>query len=136
MELNYDSMCFACGERNDWGLKLKFSERDGYVETELIPKEVYEGYPGIMHGGLNAAILDEVMAITVNSLGHDAVTARMELRFRKEVPTGGKVKYRSRIKSSRGKVFDLESEAVLEDGTVAVEATGRYIVVGELKDRE
>ena len=131
MEFNYDTMCFACGEQNDWGLKLKFTEKDGVVETSIVPSEVFQGYPGVMHGGLNATILDEVMARAVYAAGFNAMTARMELRYRKHVPIGQKVTYRARIVKAREKLYELESEAILEDGSVAVEASARFMIINE-----
>jgi acyl-coenzyme A thioesterase PaaI-like protein len=56
-------MCFVCGEKNDFGLRAKFYETDNNELVALInPSEQHQGYPGRMHGGIAATILDETMA--------------------------------------------------------------------------
>ena len=55
-------LCFACGPRNPYGLKLHM-ERDGNrVVTKFTTLEEYQGYPGYLHGGIITALLDEVMS--------------------------------------------------------------------------
>jgi acyl-coenzyme A thioesterase PaaI-like protein len=84
-------MCFVCGLQNDAGLHVKFyTETPGKVRVDWTAPENYQGYPGHLHGGISAAILDEVAGRTV--LGATAfrffVTMKMELRYRKPVPIG------------------------------------------------
>ena len=54
--------CFACGMHNPIGLKLQFYQTaPDEVTAEFIPPEEYQGYSGILHGGVTAAILDEAV---------------------------------------------------------------------------
>ncbi|MCJ7751507.1 MAG: PaaI family thioesterase, partial [Armatimonadetes bacterium] len=62
MRLDVDDMCFACGKGNPIGLKLDFRfEGEEYV-TEFEVRPEYQGWAGIVHGGLLATVLDETMA--------------------------------------------------------------------------
>jgi hypothetical protein len=54
--------CFVCGLENEYGLGLRFYEigPDEVTATVSIPEQ-YQGYPGVVHGGITAAMLDEVL---------------------------------------------------------------------------
>ena len=118
-------MCFVCGLENEAGLKAKFySEGEGKVRVEWTAPDRYQGYPGHLHGGISAALLDEVAGRTV--LGVTAfrffVTMKMELRYRKPVPTGVPLIIRGELVKDRGRFVEARGTIHLPDGTVAVEA--------------
>ena len=55
-------MCFICGVENPVGLHLHIYETEpGVVETKYIAPEHFQGYPGVLHGGIVAAILDDAL---------------------------------------------------------------------------
>ena len=71
-------MCFACGSKNPIGLKLKFSLDDNNVmRTQFTPQKVHQGYKNVVHGGIIALILDEVMVNLLWKLGRPVVSAQM-----------------------------------------------------------
>jgi acyl-coenzyme A thioesterase PaaI-like protein len=123
--------CFVCGVDNLFGLKLKFYESEpGHVHAETIVPEQFQGYPGVVHGGIVAAMLDEVSGRSMirGEPPRFMVTAKMEVRYRKPVPVGkrlfleGKAKEDSgRIATVTGAIYDeahvllAEVEAVLAD---------------------
>ncbi|MGI5838107.1 MAG: PaaI family thioesterase [bacterium] len=117
MELKGDAMCFACGGENPIGLKLKFRWEGDRYRTEFIPGEEHQSYTGLMHGGLICTILDEVMGKLLYSRGINAVTARLEVRFRRPVAVGEKVIFRGEIVADKGKLIETRAEAATEDGT-------------------
>jgi acyl-coenzyme A thioesterase PaaI-like protein len=126
--MTYDHSCFACGENNPIGLKLKFREEEGSMRTEFVPREVHQGYPGLMHGGLASTILDEAMSRAINVLGIIAVTARLEVRFRLGVPLNTPLQAEGRIIRRKGPLIDTEGRITLADGRTAVEATARFMI--------
>ena len=128
MSDNY-SMCFACGKDNPNGLHLEFAfEQDKYVAT-FIPQERYQSYSGRLHGGITATLLDEAMAAYVNELtGKDAVTARMELRYRLPVPIGEPVKVVGTLLRKKGRLYEMKGELFLADGSLAAEAAGKVFL--------
>jgi acyl-coenzyme A thioesterase PaaI-like protein len=123
----YDSMCFACGKENPIGLKLEFTLENGEYLTVFTPREEHQGYPGMVHGGITAAILDEVTARYVWSKGIIAFTASLSVRYRKGIPIGKPVVFKSRLIKKQGRLYELEGEAILEDGTVAAEARAKIM---------
>jgi len=126
-------MCFVCGMKNPVGLKVFFYEQpDGSVLARFIGREEHQGYPGRMHGGVISGIMDETIgrAIMVGRGSNPrvwGVTAELRLRFRQPVPLGVELTAVGRITRDTRLLFEGEGELLLPDGTVAVEARGRYV---------
>ncbi len=124
-------MCFVCGEKNDFGLHAKFYETETKELVALInPSEQHQGYPGRMHGGIAATILDETMARCICN-GRDeqiwGVTIELHTRFRKPVPLGQEIKVVARVISEGTRTFEGTGEIILPDGNIAVSAQGKYM---------
>ncbi len=129
---NVSRMCLVCGVDNALGLQGHFYELDGGELAGVFhPKCEHQGYPGRMHGGLATAILDEVIgrAVNLRDPGTWGVTVELKVRFRKPVPLDGPVRAVGRIDGEVRRLFKGSGEIVLQDGTVAVEAHGRFLRV-------
>ncbi len=127
---NVSRMCMVCGTENGSGLHARFFELDdGELAGVFTPTEAHQGYPGRLHGGLASAILDETMGRAINISDPTAwgVTVELNVRYRRPVPLDAPVKTVGRITSDSGRLFEGSGEIVLADGTVAVEATGKYL---------
>lgn len=130
-------MCFVCGIENPIGLHLHIYETEpGVVESTYIAPEHFQGYPGVLHGGIVAAILDEISGRV--HMGSDPMsprfmfTGKLEVRYRKNVPVGralkviGKAgKNRSKMAESWAGIYDDES------GELLAEASALHIAVPE-----
>jgi len=119
-------MCFICGLQNPVGLKLAFYEdiEAGQVRAEFTVPDEYQGYPGVVHGGIVAAVLDEVSGRAVMLGGSDEnlmATLRLTVRYRRPTPTETPltaVGWVERPGTSRAKVA---AEIRLPDGVVTAE---------------
>lgn len=119
-------MCFVCGLQNPAGLKLAFYEDPGagQVWVKFVVPDEYQGYPGVVHGGIVAAILDEVSgrAVLINGSDEDLMaTLKITIRYRRPTPTETPltaVGWVERPGTSRAKVA---GEIRLPDGTVTAE---------------
>lgn len=124
-------MCFVCGIHNGFGLKSRFYEMEnGDLVALFTPSEEHQGYPGRLHGGLAATILDEAVgrAIMVKHSGNIwGVTIEFSIKYRKPVPLDGEVKVVCRITEENRRTFEGVGQIVLDDGTVAIEGKGRYL---------
>ena len=123
--------CFVCGRDNSRGLKLDFKydpKDDGMVATCAFP-DYMQGYEKIVHGGFVSMILDEVMAKACLHRKMPAVTARMELRFRKPVYVNEELSFHGRIISVRGRTVHLVSRCVDRTGTEKVSAEAVFMRV-------
>jgi uncharacterized protein (TIGR00369 family) len=120
--------CFLCGVENPIGLRLAFYELgDGRVATRFTPLENHQGYPGVMHGGIACALLDETIGRTLDQHGIWAMTIDLNTRFLRPVPLGHPVTVIGEIVRLRSRMMEGKGEIRLEDGTVAVSAEARYI---------
>ncbi|MDR1572354.1 MAG: PaaI family thioesterase [Clostridiales Family XIII bacterium] len=131
------SRCVVCGDRNQFSLKTRFYDLDnGEVAAVFRTEDWHQSYPGRVHGGILSAVLDETIgrAIWVTSPDTWAVTVELELKFRKPVPTDAELKALGRVTRDARRLFEGSGEILLPDGTVAVEAKGKYfkMPVGEI----
>ena len=124
-------MCFVCGLENQFGLKSLFYElENGETMAIFSPANEHQGYPGRLHGGISAAILDETIGRAV--MNHTSsniwgVTVDFSMKFRKPVPMDGEVRVVGRMIKENKRTFEGTGEIILNDGTVAIEASGRYL---------
>jgi len=128
---NISKCCFVCGIENSVGLKAKFyvSDKDETIAL-FTPRNNLQSYPGVMHGGISATILDETIGRAImNSYGQDTfgVTLELNVKYKKPVPTDVELKVVGRITKDRGRIFEGSGELYLPDGTVAVSANGKYL---------
>jgi uncharacterized protein (TIGR00369 family) len=117
--------CFVCGLNNPVGLKLAFYElSDTEVTARYTPPDDYEGYPGVLHGGIIAALLDEVgsRAGMIGSPDHFMVTAKLDVKYRRPTPTGQPLELYGRLLKRSGRRAVAEAEVRLPDGTVTATA--------------
>lgn len=128
-----DEMCFACGKDNPIGLKLEFIEDDEYCRTTFISGRNYQGYEGIIHGGIIATLLDEVMARYAWKKYGAAATAKLEIRFLKPAPTGVPIHLMSHFVAVKRneRLFLMAASATLDDGTILAEANATVIKIAD-----
>ncbi|MBJ6725265.1 PaaI family thioesterase [Geomesophilobacter sediminis] len=124
-------LCFICGLQNNSGLKASFYETEaGELIATFYPTEEHQSYPGRLHGGIASAILDETIgrAILIGSEEDIwGVTTELTLRYLKPVPLDRQVRVIARITSQNRRFFEGTGEIVLENGEVAVTASGKYL---------
>ena len=120
------SGCFACGQGNPIGLRLRFTADGDAVHAEFTPGAQYQGYDGVLHGGIVAAALDDAMAQLFYLKGQESLTARLEIRFRKEAPVGERLVVTAWLTGERARLFTAEAALSLPDGTRLAEAKGTF----------
>jgi len=125
-----DGMCFVCGPKNPIGLKLNFTLTPNQtLETTFLPKKVHQGYADVVHGGIVATILDEVMVNLPNRLGRRAVTARLEVSLRKPAMVGQPLTFQARILKETRRTIEASATARRNDGTLVAEAAGTLVKI-------
>lgn len=122
--------CFACGQANPIGLRLRFEEDGDGIRAEFTPGPQFQGYEGVLHGGIVAAALDDAMANLFHMRGRETVTARIEIRYRREAPVGQRLIVTARTTGERGRFFTAEATLALPDGTCLAEAQGTLARAG------
>jgi acyl-coenzyme A thioesterase PaaI-like protein len=124
--------CFVCSRENEQGLHLKFhAVDDGEVKADFIFKEDFEGYPGMLHGGIISTVLDGAMTNCLFAQGCTAVTADFRVRFRHQVITGQMAGVRAWITRSTPPIYELKAE-IIQDGQVKTTAMGKFMEQSQL----
>jgi acyl-coenzyme A thioesterase PaaI-like protein len=112
---HHDPACWGCGD-NPMGLHLPRPAREGLTEYEayLTFDERHQGGPGIVHGGLVAAALDEAVGLLATWYAFPAVTARIFVRYRRPVPINTELQITARLDEARGR--RLHVDGAISDG--------------------
>lgn len=117
--------CFVCGPDNARGLHVPFAREgeNGSCATYTVRAE-HGGWPGLLHGGVAFALMDEALAWSCYFQGLYGVTAKVETRFRQAIPVGTKLVIRAWTLERRRRLVDARAEIRLdaEDGPVVAEA--------------
>lgn len=119
--------CFICGVENPVGLKMKFFlVESGVVEAEYTAPPHFEGYPGVLHGGIIASILDETSGRAFGPMEEDPrfmFTARLEVTYRKNVPIGKPLRIVGKAVKDKGRsaegwagIYDKQTGDLLAEG--------------------
>lgn len=131
-------MCFICGMQNPAGLKVRFYE-DGKttVRAEVVIPEVYQGYPGVAHGGVVAALLDEAAgrAVMIGAPERFMVTAQLKVRYHHPVPIGQTLLLIAHPLRVGTRLARARAELRRPDGTLCAEAEAILVnVPPEIQD--
>ncbi len=122
--------CFVCGLENPFGLKLHFyATGPDEVEVKYTVPDRFQGYPGVVHGGILASMLDEVLGrvFMIDDPNRFMYTGRMTARYRKPVPTGKPLRMVGKIIKDRNRVAQSKAELYGPEGELLVEAEGLLI---------
>jgi uncharacterized protein (TIGR00369 family) len=127
MEMRIDERCFVCGVENESGLRLRFDAEGGRARTECVIAETHQGYAGVSHGGIVAALLDEVMVYAAVSLGHWAATAELTVRYHRPVPTGAPLAVTGEVTSHRRRLVECRAEMRSAADELLASATAKLV---------
>lgn len=117
--------CFVCGVENKYGLNIHFYETSPVeVVADVTVPEQFQGYPGIVHGGIIAAMLDEVASRTFfrGDPPRLVVTGKLNVRYRKPVPVNVPLKLIGRVLQDKGKICTASGQILGQDGERLAEA--------------
>jgi acyl-coenzyme A thioesterase PaaI-like protein len=130
--------CFGCGKDNPDGLHVERDyEPDGTAVTRVTVDEKYAGEKGVVHGGIQATLLDEVLGFAVRKVSEDnygeikpIVTATFQLKYKAPCPTQTELIIRSRITKLELPSVFVEGEIYNSAGDVLTRAEARWRIMG------
>jgi acyl-coenzyme A thioesterase PaaI-like protein len=128
--------CFGCGDLNPAGLKLEFRFEGNKAVADFLPQKQHQGYPGLMHGGVTSAALDEAMGWAMYGLGVWAVTGKMEVKFRQPLALRQKATVSGEVMRNRGRWLEVRGEIRNEEGKLMAESYGLFMRLPEERVRE
>lgn len=125
--------CFVCGKENPKGLKLDIKKKDGFTYAEFSLDRNYEGYPNIIHGGIIAAILDDVMANTMFLDGYILYTVELNVKYLKHCLVNERLFAFGYPKETHLNILTTYGEIKNEAGEIKATALGKYFIKGVYK---
>jgi acyl-coenzyme A thioesterase PaaI-like protein len=126
-----NNRCFVCGPQNPVGLRMRFEQVASVVRSETVVGRWHQGWEGVTHGGIIAAVLDEAMAYALFFDGIQGLTGRMEVRYRDLTHEGDRLEVEASIVRYVRSIADVVG-SIRRDGRLVAEATGRFIQAGPL----
>ena len=123
-----EGFCFGCGYNNPIGLKLKFTHDGDTIRTEFTPDRTHQGWPGLLHGGILGALLDEAMSNIAYATGNTCLTASINIRIRQPIKVEVPLLVTARIIRHGQRLIETEGQVCLKDGTIVAESTAKQFV--------
>ncbi len=129
MKFETDGNCFVCGLKNPNGLKLNFEidKEKQTLKTTFVASPTFQGWDGIVHGGIISTLLDEAMAKLVHELGFESVTASLEIRFKKPAPILEPLRIYGALTEVGKRLIRAKAHVAKEDGTVLATGTSTFL---------
>ena len=121
--------CFGCGPRNQAGLHLRCHLTDEGVGGRFTLTRAHEGGPGLAHGGVVAAVLDDLFGFLLYRTGSPMVTARLEIDYRRPIALDVEYVATARVDSQEGRKVWCEGSLRDEGGVVVAQARGLFLQV-------
>ncbi|OGP89652.1 MAG: hypothetical protein A2157_09575 [Deltaproteobacteria bacterium RBG_16_47_11] len=115
--------CFVCGENNLGGLRLRFKidKEMQTLQTVFVANPTFQGWDGLVHGGIISTLLDEAMAKLSHELGYNTITASLEIRFKKPAPILEPLLVYGEILDVSKRLVKAKARVAKEDGTILAE---------------
>ena len=115
----YYPNCFGCGAENPSGLRLELKLQGDQLTAEFTPEERHEGWPGIVHGGVIATILYEVMENWAHLNGITSMMRSMDTKFITPARIGEVIRAGSWLNDRNGRELSVAGRLTVENRTVA-----------------
>lgn len=130
MEVSDNQYCFVCGKDNPVGLKLNIDvDREAQrAEASIAVPAEYQGWEGMVHGGIISSLLDEVCAYAGMTVAKTVVTGELTTRYRKPVPVETEIRATARVIKHARRTVTVEAELIKEDEVLA-SAEAKMVIV-------
>ncbi len=122
--------CFGCSPNNPIGLQLEFWNQDEGVVAKWMPRKLLEGFADVLHGGIQATLMDEIAAWAVQTQCKTVgVTTSMEISYRRPVLiSAGEITLRATIRESGTRMAIVETQILGNDGKLCASAVIKYML--------
>ena len=134
LEPKSDNPCFGCGGANPRGMKLAFEQDD--ARQRIVGRfqlgQEFQGGSGFLHGGIIALLLDEAMGKACRFHGEHAVTAELNVQYKRPIPANAEIVVEGFVTRREGRQLYHEGEIRNGAGDLMARGEGRFVIV----DRE
>jgi len=121
--------CVVSGDANPMGIDVQFFREGDEAVSHCVLGAAFEGAPNRAHGGVVAAVFDDLMGFVLTIHESPAYTAELTVRYRKPTPVGEEIEFRARLVDRKGRRLHIEAEATDAAGTKIATATGLFITI-------
>lgn len=120
--------CFVSGEQNPMGIAVQVHREGQEAVARVNLGAAFEGAPGRAHGGIVAAIFDDVLGYLLTLNHEPGFTGELHVRYHAPTPMGQPLEFRARVTGRDGRKLFTEAEA-LSDGEVVASASATFITI-------
>lgn len=122
--------CFGCSPNNPIGLQLEFWDEGEEVVAKWMPRKSLEGFMDVLHGGIQATLLDEIASWAVQTKCKTVgVTSSMEIFYRRPVLiSSGEITLRAKIREAGSRIAIVETQLISNDGKLCASAVVKYFL--------
>jgi len=122
--------CIICGKKNFEGLNIKYKlSQDGTIEARWTPSLKYEGFKGIIHGGILSAVIDEAMSKAIISRHIEALTVELNVRFHNYAVCGERLNIKAWIIKKHKRKILTEGILFKENGDKILHAMATFLTL-------
>ena len=122
--------CVVCGQRHPHGMRLRFAVGDAAAEAAWTVDPAFQGFRGVLQGGMVLAILDDCMWYAAFGEGAVTLTAEASVRYHARVAVGQPVVARASVVAHRGRLWQCTAELrSAGGGPVLASAAGKFLTV-------
>ena len=121
--------CVVSGDANPMGLDVQFFRDGDEAVSRVVLGAAFEGAPNRAHGGVVAAVFDDLMGFVLTIHESPAYTAELTVRYRRPTPVGEEIEFRARLVDRKGRRLQIEAEATDAAGTKIATAVGLFITI-------
>lgn len=130
----FDDYCFACGARNPIGLhmQVRYLDEGAAAEAQLALPREFQGWQEVIHGGILATLLDEIMMHAIWHFAGPGVTLGLEIQFRQPLAPGELVLVRGSLTETKGRRLKAKGEIIRQaDNRLIANSQGRFLLLAE-----
>src|SRR5438270_2091826 len=121
--------CVVSGDANPMGLDVQFFREGDEAVSRVVLGPAFEGAPNRAHGGVVAAVFDDLMGFVLTIHESPAYAAELTVRYRRPTPVGEEIEFRARLADRKGRRLHVEAEATDSEGTKIATAEGLFITI-------
>ena len=125
-----DKHCIACGSENPIGFRLKFELKEGKLFTEHAFDKRFQGYADVVHGGMIALVLDEVMVtLPWRRDKVPVISGELNMRLHKAAKIGDRLKFEAECGDTRRRLIQALGRCYNSAGELVAEASARCVKI-------
>jgi uncharacterized protein (TIGR00369 family) len=130
--------CFGCAPENPFGLHMDFYEEGDDIICFWIPQQHYQGWIGVLHGGIISTLIDETAGwVVTRKLQAAGMTSRLAVKFHQAIRSDEtQVTVRARITEQKRNIAIIHVEVENSHGVVCAEGEATYFVMSKEKSEE